>query len=74
MIEVDGLIENVVARVGRRRLVGGHATEQCICPTGCLARLVMILLCLTACTDTCGGIVLVEDTALKVSRSKISHG
>lgn len=73
VVKIAGLNDDIVTRIMWRRLVSRHTTEQRIGPTCCLPRLLLILVCFAACAHTGGCIVLVEDTAFKVGRSKISH-
>ena len=66
--------QQVGTLVRGRRLIGRHAAERGIGPTGALARLLQVFQCFLSGTTTCRRIVLIQNAPLQVCRHEIGEG
>ena len=66
-----GLLQHRRAVIRWRHLVGGHAAEQCIGPTGTLARTLFVSVHLLSGTASCRRVMAVEDAPFRIGREEI---
>ena len=71
VIDVLGALEQLLAIVGRRHLIGWHTAEDGVGPAGLLAGLLLVLYRFLAGATSCRGVVTIENATVEVGRHEI---
>ena len=74
VIGIHSLRQHLRRTIRGRHLVSRHTSEQGVCPSAALARLLSVLNTLLTSTASCRGIVAIQNSPLDISGEEVGKG